>query len=625
MSENQHKKFFEEFPPVSTGLWEEVIRNDLKGADYDKKLVWNTLEGIPLRPYYREEDIKDLFHVNSLPGEFPYVRGKKNGSGDWLVRQEIFVKDTVDANAKAIDALMKGAGSIGFVLDEKVKYKQKDISSLLKDICLASAEINFRYGISSLELLEFTDKENISRGGTVSELHGSVEYDPIGDLLTTGNFPVNEEKSFEMAASMIEYAFRMPNFTVLNVNASIFHNSGGSAVHELAFAISSAADYLERLTKKGIPAEKVADKIRFTFAVGSNYFMEIAKFRAARYLWSKIIEAWEISPEISGKMIIHAVTSNWNKTIYDPYVNVLRSTTESMSAVLGGADSLCVYPFDRPFRKEGTPFSERIARNTQLILKEEAYFDKIADPSAGSYYIESLTASLIEESWKLFLETSEHGSLSGAFKSGFIQDIIDDTASRRNNFIATRRDVLLGTNQYPNPTEKIQDIIDESAVWPEQTLAEEPLARPLKLYRGAQAFEQLRLKTENFKGDKPKVFLLTYGNLAMRKARAGFSSGFFSCAGFEVIDNAGFSTPEDGVKTAIETGASIVVVCSSDDEYPQIVPDIANRLDSKIILVVAGYPKDSLVQLRDAGVKHFIHLKSNLLETLQQFQNELGI
>ncbi|MGF1583790.1 MAG: methylmalonyl-CoA mutase family protein [Bacteroidales bacterium] len=618
------KKLFTEFPPVSTSEWEDLIKLDLKGADYEKKLVWQTPEGIPVRPYYREEDIKDIDYLDSLPGEFPFVRGKKRTSNDWLVRQDIVVDDIGEANAKALDALMKGAGSIGFIMKNKKEITAGEISRLLKDICMSSAEVNFCCGKFSVQVLQATDTENNVRGGALSGLRGSVEFDPFGELVTTGNFAEGEQESFKMASEMLGYGKKLPNFTVINVNAAIFHNSGGSAVHELAFALSSAAEYLERLTGMGHTAEEVAEKIRITFATGSNYFMEIAKFRAARYLWSKLLEAWEVNQQTAGKLVIHAVTSRWNKTIYDPYVNMLRSTTESMAAILGGADSLTVEPFDKHFRKQTGVFSERIARNTQLVLKEEAYFDKVADPAAGSYYIESLTSSLIDESWKLFMETDGQGGFSEAFKKGFIQDRIEQAANKRDGYLAGRRDVLLGTNQYPNPSEKIIKNIDTATAFKETVQAKIQLGRPLKPYRGAQPFEELRLKTEQHPSGAPKVFLLTYGNITMSKARAGFSTGFFACAGFEIIDNPGFRSPEEGVTAALKSKAEIVVICSSDEEYPMIVPFVANELKSAIV-VVAGNPKESIGQLQEAGVKHFIHLRSNVLETLKQFQAELGI
>jgi methylmalonyl-CoA mutase len=624
MSYNPGKKLFAEFPPASSGDWEDLIRKDLKGADYQKKLIRQTLEGIPLRPYYTAGDLEGLEHLKSHPRENPFLRGRKI-SGDWLVRQDIHVDDVTIANSMAIGALLKGAASIGFILDDNRTFSAEDINLLLKDICLDSAQINFRIQNLPPGLSVFLEDENNPVTGHASRLHGSIEYDPLGALFLTGDYPGgDEQRSFDAAVSLVEKSSRLPDFNVVNVNASVFHNAGGSAVQELAFAMASGSEYLERMDARGIPAGRSAEKIRFTFAVGSNYFMEIAKLRAARYLWSRVLEAWEVDVHSAAKMFIHSVTSDWNKTIYDPYVNMLRSTTEAMSAILGGTDSLTVDRFNKSFRKEGTPFSERIARNTQLILKEEAYLDKVADPAAGSYYIESLTGSLIGESWKLFLETVDSGGIHKAFLNGFVQDKIEDTAGERDRHIAGRRIILLGTNQYPDASERAKDKTDIPREWPAQE-TNISRARPLKLYRGARAFEQLRFKTENLAGGPPKVFLLTYGNMATRKARAGFSAGFFGCAGFEIIDNNGFDNPVDGVKAAVEKKASIVVICSSDDEYPLIVPAIMAELRGKAIPVIAGYPEKSLEALKEEGVKHFIHIKSNILETLRQFQHELGI
>ena len=625
MHENPEEKLFTIFPPVSDDQWEELIKKDLKGADYEKKLTWLTPEGIRLRPYYTAADLEETGHIFSGPGRYPFARGSEN-PGSWLVRQDISVQDAASANAKAVDALMKGASSIGFIMDDTRSYSTDDLSLLLKDICLASAEINFVTGSPDAGLPEILGNECAARGGVLNDVHGSAEYDPLGALFTSGSFPGGDEsRCFYLAASLVENAARLPNFAVLNVNAAIFHDAGGSAVQELAFAMASAAGYLERLTEKGISAEKAAGKIRFTFAAGSNYFMEIAKFRAARYLWTKVLEAWSVDPGIAGRMFIHAVTSQWNKTIYDPHVNMLRATSEAMAAILGGADSLAVAPFDQVFTDGGTPFSVRIARNTQLVIREEAYFDKVADPAAGSYYIESLTASLIGHSWKLFLETTDQGGITGAFGSGWMQDKLEETAGRRDQHIASRRDVLVGTNQFADPAGKVSGKIDPSLLRPLMQADRKGPGRPVRIYRGAQAFEELRLKTEKFAGGPPGVFLLTYGNPVMRKARAAFSAGFFGCAGFELIENAGFSDPLEGAKAALASKASVVVVCSSDEEYPLIVPAIAGALGDRAIIVVAGYPKENIEELRKCGVKHFIHVRSDVLETLRQFQEELGI
>jgi methylmalonyl-CoA mutase len=297
-----------------------------------------------------------------------------------------------------------------------------------------------------------------------------------------------------------------------------------------------------------------------------------------------------------------------------------------MSAIIGGTNSLTVRPFNAMF-EDATNFSERIARNQQLLLKEESHFDKIVDPSAGSYYIENLTNSIAEQAWKLFLQVDEMGGFIQAFKKGFVQDKIKETARKRDMDIATRKEILLGTNQYPNFNEFILKEIKPEVFHTEDQTNGHALAETLKPYRGAMAFEVLRYKTDKFalRVNRPQVFMFTYGSMAMRRGRSQFSSNFFACAGFEVIDNNGFKTVDEGVKATINSKAEIVVVCAADDDYPVIAPEIVEKIGDRAIVVVAGYPKESIDELKSIGIKHFIHLKSNVLETLREFQGLLGM
>ncbi len=235
-----------------------------------------------------------------------------------------------------------------------------------------------------------------------------------------------------------------------------------------------------------------------------------------------------------------------------------------------------------------------------------------------------MTNELAQKAWDLFLNIEEKGGYIAAFKEGYIQDEIEKLANERDMNIAMRKEILLGTNQYPNFDEEISKNINPDKIKTEFVKSDCLIAKPIRVYRGAEAFESLRLKTEN-SGKKPKVFMFTYGNMAMRKARSQFSSNFFACAGFEVVDNNGFATVEEGINASLEAKANIVVVCSSDQEYAEIVPEIFNKLNEKAIIVVAGYPKEIIDQLKEKGVKHFIHIKSNVLETLKSFQTELGL
>jgi methylmalonyl-CoA mutase len=323
-------------------------------------------------------------------------------------------------------------------------------------------------------------------------------------------------------------------------------------------------------------------------------------------------------------MNIHAVTSTWNQTVYDPNVNMLRATTEAMSATLAGVDSLEVLPFDKPIRKPST-FSNRIARNTQILLKEESCFDRVIDPAAGSYYIESLTGAIAEEAWKLFKQVEEKGGYLTAFKAGFIQEQVKASAQKRDVNMATRRQILLGTNQYPNFLETASGDLTEATVTRAANAVTEigQIAEPLEEYRGAQAFEALRYATDK-SGKQPTAFMLTFGNLAMCRARAQFACNFFACAGFKVEDNNRFETIDEGVKAALAAHAQIVVACAADDDYAEAVPQIAQLIGDKAIMVVAGDPA-SRAELEAKGIKNFINVKSNVLETLRSYQQALGI
>jgi methylmalonyl-CoA mutase len=382
-----------------------------------------------------------------------------------------------------------------------------------------------------------------------------------------------------------------------------------------------AAEYFARLTDMGHDAGEIARHMQWNLGVGSSYFMEIAKVRSARLLFSNLLSAFDGSQDTA--VFINSVTTGWNKTLYDPHVNILRLTTESMAAVLGGCNSLLVKPFDSSFREPGN-FSERISRNIQFILKEESYFDKVVDPSAGSYYIESLTDSLVEHAWQLFLKTDDAGGYIKAFTSGFIREELRNVMAKRHQMVASRREILLGTNEYPNFRETMKDQISTGIVFPTPEVSKLKVTEPLKTGRASQEFEKLRLAVENSPGGSPRVFMLTYGNLAMRLARSQFSGNFFACAGYEVIDNLGFKSAGEGVEAALRANAHIIVVCSSDDEYRSLAPAVFKKAEGKAIVVVAGAPA-CMEELKKLGINDFIHIRSNVLETLQHFHHRLGV
>lgn len=617
---NLKEKLFTDFPAISTEEWMAKITADLKGADFEKKLVWKTNEGFKVNPFYRSENIEGLKTTDALPGEFPYVRGTKKDN-DWYVRQDITVVDFKAANAKALDILNKGITSLGFIIAGD-DVNAENIKTLLNDICPEAVELNFSTcNRKSLELVKILVDYLKSKDVNLSECYGSVNYDPFKPILKHGT------DNSEWAAKAAEVALAaesLPNFRVLNVNATKFNNAGAYIYQELGFALANGNEILSKLVEKGLDATLVAKKIKFNFGIGSNYFMEVAKFRAARWLWAEIVKAYTPNAECgcAAKIYAHAETSTYNMTTFDAHVNLLRSQTEAMSASIAGVNSLTVLPFDESF-KDSDNFSERIARNQQLLLKEECHFDKITDPSAGSYYIENLTSSIAEEAWKLFLEIDENGFYA-ALKEGTVQNAIKASSDARFKALATRREVLLGTNQFPNFTEVAANKIKKDNACGCGCSHKDGDLLALPATRLATEFENLRLSTEK-SGKTPVAFMLTIGNLAMRLARSQFSCNFLACAGYKVIDNLGFETVADGIKAAREKNADIIVICSSDDEYTTLAPEAYELVKGgKEIFVVAGAPA-STDDLKAVGIENFINVKSNVLETLKGFNAKLGI
>lgn len=632
MAENK-EKLFSQFPPVSYETWKAKVDADLKGVPFEKKLVWRTNEGFSVQPMYRREDIADLKTTGSLPGEFPYVRGTRDNN-HWLTRQDILAEDPAEANRQALDVLGKGVNSLGF----KVKDPSKaTIETLLKGIDVKAVELNFntcpRKALDLAKaLMEYLTAHNLCEA-----FRGSINYDPLKRAFRHGA-ELDAKAVAAEAVELLDIVEKAPGLRCLAVNSEVLNNAGCFIFQELGYALSWGAQWMTLLTEAGVKPSVVANRIKFNMGVSSNYFMELAKFRAARMLWAQIADKYQPIEKADCKMALHATTSRFNQTLYDAHVNLLRSQTEAMSAALAGVDSLTVTPFDTPY-KTPDDFSERIARNQQFLLKEESHLDKVADPAGGSYYVETLTVSLAREAWKLFLDVEEKGGFFACINSGDVQRAVNESAAKRHNDMARRKEILLGSNQFPNFNEFAADKIQagSSAAVEEDDVKGTPQAahcccgggdhcatdaeRALNTRRLASDFELLRLSTEAA-SNRPKVFMLTIGNLAMRLARAQFSSNFFGCAGYEIIDNIGFDTVEAGIKAAMEKEADIVVLCSSDDEYATFAPEAFKLLDGRAEFVMAGAPACT-DDLKALGINNFIHVKSDVLRTLQDFNARL--
>ena len=621
------EKLFTEFAAPTTQEWLDKIQVDLKGADFQKRLVWRTNEGFNVQPFYRREDLANLKTPDALPGEFPFVRGNKKDSNAWYVRQNIMVgEDPKAANAKALDILNKGVDSLGFHIPGKMVSKET-VETLLDQILCDVVEVNFatcpRHAVELAEILVAYFAE---KGYDKQKVVGSIEWDPMQKMVMKGK-DVTPVLAF--GPKLVEVLKEYPNFRCIAVSTDALNNAGAYIVQELGYALAWGNEYLQQLVDAGVDADLAAQSIKFNMGVSENYFMEIAKFRTARLLWAQIVKQYEPKSDEACKMCVNATTSKYNQTLFDSYVNLLRSQTEAMSAALGGIHSMVVTPFDAPY-EQATDFSERIARNQQLLIKEESHFDRIVDPSAGSYYIEHLTDALATEAWKIFLKVEEEGGFLAAVKAGTVQDDINATNVKRHGDAAKRKEFLLGTNQFPNFTEKSEGKKPQACgCCCGHADAEEPAFKAIESTRLAADFEDLRIHTEEKTAvstgrQVPTAFMLTIGNLAMRQARAQFSCNFLACAGYKVIDNLGFKTVEEGVDAALEAKADIVVICSSDDEYAEYAIPAFKYLNGRAMFVVAGAPA-CMEDLKAAGIENYIHVKCNVLETLKEYNQKLGI
>jgi methylmalonyl-CoA mutase len=454
----------QEFPAVPTAAWEKVIAKDLRGADYDKKLVWRTEEGLAVRPYYRQENLAGLEDQLSMRRT---TRGWETAAGG---------------------------------------------------------------------------------------KHGAEA-----------------------------------------IRADLLHEAGANAIQELGYAIAAGVERLAAVAASK-PLDAAAREIEFVMAVGPSYFMEIAKLRAARLLWTQAVAAFGPQDAESCAMRLHARTPRRNKSFCDRYTNQLRATTEALSAVIGGCDQLTVEPFG---------FDEHLALNIQRILREESHLDTVADPAGGSYYIEALTDSIAREAWKLFQQVEAEGGYSKALASGSIGKALAASRVARDKAMSSRRRVLVGVNNYPDLTEKKP----QAEVLPE-------LSSPLPKYRIAEPFEKIRQRTIEHAlttGRYPKALLLLRGDAKMKGARSNFCLNFFGCASFDIAQSEEYES----------TDADLIILCSSDPEYLAFAQEVCPKVKAPVL--VAGNPKDQIAALQAAGVQGFVHAFSDAVETLTEWQNKLGM
>ncbi|MGD9488894.1 MAG: methylmalonyl-CoA mutase family protein [Calditrichaceae bacterium] len=702
----------EDFPIPTYDEWRLEVDKLLKGAPFDKIMLTDTYEDIRLKPLYLKNDVDWMTVKDHFPGFPPYDRAIESyGSvmNGWEIAQRLpyglperfnrsLIKDLklgqtavyLTPDKISVSCLDSDYGKSGKVGQDGVALSTlEDIETALNGVDFKSTPIFIEAYSSGMMMGVFLASLLHKKGVSTKILTGAIQTDPLGELAKNGILPVSMKMSYDEMARLTAWAIKnAPHLQTIGIHTSPYRHGGCSAVQELAFAVGTAVEYIRQMLEKNFTIDEIAPRIRFNFVQGSNFFMEIAKLRAARIVWNRIIQVLD-GNDLSGKMHIHAETSSSNKTCHDPYVNILRNTTEAFAGIIGGIDSMHVGAFDELLR-EPDDFSRRIARNTQIILMEESHLDRIIDPAGGSYFIENLTKEMAEKSWKLFQEIEQLGGMQSALEKGFPQDQVKEIADRRLQNIAVRKDKIIGTNVYPDLNEKnmehkisdAQIIYDErveylnryrttgdvekhilpleklveiqkassekvmdaaiDAVLASATIGEIrsalregddqlPEIIPVEPFRGAEMFEQLRKNMENYKkitGKVPKVFLANMGALSSYKAGSDFAAGFFETGGFRIMNRQGYQTSGEAAEMALESGAGVIVICSSDEKYPEFVPPLTKKIKTAApgkIVVLAGYPKDQIDQYEQAGVDVFIHVRSNVYEILLDLQKKLGV
>ena len=694
----------DEFTPPTDEEWKAACEALLKGAPFEKKMFTKTYEGITFDPMYTRKHTEDILPKGVMPGMGDYLRGV-DAAGyigkPWGIAQACDETLPAENNELLRHEHDKGATIYHIVLDTAsrtgVDARQaetvgdtgtsvttvEDMHVLLTGLDLAKFPLYVYAGANAVPLLALVAAARRASGEDMAEVRGIVGADPIGALAADGKLPASLDAHYDSLAAAARWAtVNAPHLRTVFVRSDVYSNGGANDVQEVASVLATATAYLRALCERGLTIDEAASQIAFAFSMGANFFLQIAKLRAVRPLWAQIVGAFGGSAEAQ-KMRIHARPALFFKTIYDPYVNMLRNTTEIFSGVVGGIDSFESAPFDEPIRK-GDEFSRRIARNVQIMLQEEFGLIQPIDPAGGSWAVETLTRQMKEKIWAEFQRIEKEGGIIAALRAGSLQESVAAVLAARFKNADLRRDRIVGNNMYPNMTETLLETrAEDTAALKAQRTADidaylsdidvkhrdEALASlrqahsvdnaveaalagatiaelmtavtegngaetvtAIAPHRWSERFEALRQRTEEYKAEKNdnvKIFLANMGPIPQHKARADFTTGFLQVGAFEVLGNDGFKTVEEAADAARASGADAVVICSTDATYPEIVPALAPKLHEVLpkarVFLAGAAPKDLLETYKEAGIDEYISVRANCYEILESLQKQKGM
>lgn len=688
---NQEHEF--DFPPATREAWRAQAEVDLKGAPFDKKLLTHTYEGITIQPLYTEEDWPAGSDPSGLPGIEPFTRGATalSNSRGWDIRQEHALPWPADNNKAIRQDLERGATSIRIRFDHAARTGSfggdqtgvggmaltlvEDLDEALAGVDLKKTFIGLDPGAGFIPASALLEELWRRRGVGKDESRGAFNANPLGALAELGRLPVSIDVALSRLVDLAKWTVEnRPRVKSVLVGTRPYHHAGATAVQDVAFSMATAVAYLRALTDSGMSVDEACGQITFSYGVGCNFFLAIAKLRAARRLWARVAEASGASQRYRG-MRMHVTTSRRVLTERDPWVNMLRTTVCAAAGAIGGAQAISAVPFDAAI---GYPdeFSRRIARNTQIILAEEAHIGSVVDPAGGSWYIEKLTDQLAQAAWSLFQQIEARGGMVRSLVDGWAASQINQAFAERLKNLQRRRDPITGVSEYPNvkekPVERHAPNVAEARKRIQERLVarklngrpepETPITKPMasavemarlgwsageimaRLAEGSEPtviealrphpfsepFEALRTASDEFlekTGRRPRVFLANMGPVARHTARANYATNFFEAGGFEVITNAGFATPPEAAEAFAQSDAAIAVICSDDKLYAEMASDLAGALKAAgaRTVILAGNPGDHKATWQAAGIERFIYIGCDVLEILRELLTEEGV